>query len=266
MYRDTVRVFRSGELERLCKVLAGKMSGREIGHTLQQIKVTDTDPGATKWQRLFNALAEAQNIRGTGNRTLSFIAHGLEPSRFAGNQNTYRELLADINTVLAFHGLEYRDDGRYHRVRRASSLTEAEERASNLKSAVTSRRLHPDLLNYCRAELLEDNYFHAVLEATKGVADRIRTASGLTSDGARLVDEAFGGDSRVLAINAYLSPTDRSEQRGFANLLKGLFGTFRNPTAHAPRIAWPMSEEDALDLFALASYSFRRVHAATKRP
>ena len=31
-------------------------------------------------------------------------------------------------------------------------------------------------------------------------------------------------------------------------LLKGMFGTFRNVTAHAPKIAWPIDEQDALDL------------------
>jgi nitrogenase molybdenum-iron protein alpha/beta subunit len=35
---------------------------------------------------------------------------------------------------------------------------------------------------------------------------------------------------------------EKSGQRGFTNLLKGLFGTFRNPTAHARRIKWNMSE------------------------
>ena len=58
----------------------------------------------------------------------------------------------------------------------------------------------------------------------------------------------------MLRINALASESHRSEQRGFATLLVDMFGTFRNPTAHAPRISWPMSEEDALDLFTLASY------------
>ena len=40
---------------------------------------------------------------------------------------------------------------------------------------------------------------------------------------------------------------------------KGLFGTFRNPTAHAPKIEWNLEEQDALDLFTLASYVLRRI-------
>jgi len=41
-----------------------------------------------------------------------------------------------------------------------------------------------------------------------------------------------------------------SEQNGFATLVKGLFGTFRNPPAHTARASgeWELTEADALDL------------------
>ena len=38
-----------------------------------------------------------------------------------------------------------------------------------------------------------------------------------------------------LAFNTLRIETERSEQKGLINLFKGLFGTFRNVTAHAPR-------------------------------
>jgi uncharacterized protein (TIGR02391 family) len=90
---------------------------------------------------------------------------------------------------------------------------------------------------FCRAELLQKNYFHTVFEARKSVADKIRTRTGLTSDGAALVDEAFGMKSGMppLAFNLLQNPTERSEHTGLAILTKGMSGTFRNTTAHAPR-------------------------------
>jgi uncharacterized protein (TIGR02391 family) len=48
--------------------------------------------------------------------------------------------------------------------------------------------------------------------------------------------------------------------------LKGLFGTFRNPTAHSLKATWPLSEQDALDLFSLCSYVHRRLDRARRRP
>ena len=84
------------------------------------------------------------------------------------------------------------------------------------------------------------------------------------SDGVPLIDEALGGPNPLLHVDDYVTETDRGEHRGFVNLAKGLFGTFRNPTAHAPKLEWPLSEEDALDLFSLASYVHRRIDKAMK--
>ena len=84
-----------------------------------------------------------------------------------------------------------------------------------------------------------------------------------------MVDQAFAAGSGLplLAINRYSTETERSEHKGFANLLRGMFGTFRNVTAHAPKVRWPIDEADALDLLSLASYVHRRLdRAAVTRP
>jgi len=62
--------------------------------------------------------------------------------------------------------------------------------------------VHPDVLHFCRSELLDQNYFHAVQEAVKSVAAKIRAKTGLTDDGGSLVDRAFSGSPPTLAINA----------------------------------------------------------------
>jgi uncharacterized protein (TIGR02391 family) len=46
--------------------------------------------------------------------------------------------------------------------------------------------------------------------------------------------------------------------------LKGVFGTFRNVTAHAPKIHWTIEEQDALDLLTMVSYLHRRLDRAVK--
>ena len=259
--------FRSGDLEALCKVLADTdtgLTGSEIGHTLAQIGVIDTDPTMTKWIRLHNALSDNQNKRQDGNRVLSFIAKALQPTRSINNRDQYDLMLRGVNIVLAFHGLEFRDDGKFHTIKPVSTLSEAEKRAQKFTTSVSNRNLHKDLLRFCKAELLQDNYFHAVLEATKSVASKVRSMTDLNSDGAQLIDDAFGGPDPILRINTFKTDTEKSEQRGFTNLAKGLFGTFRNPTAHAPKIEWNLQEQDALDLFTLASYVLRRIDNSHK--
>jgi uncharacterized protein (TIGR02391 family) len=93
------------------------------------------------------------------------------------------------------------------------------------------RNVRPDVLRFCREELFAENYFHAVLEAAKSVADKLRARSGVTDDGAALVDRALGGDSPTIATNALSTESEKSEQRGFVNLVKGTFGMFRPPRA-----------------------------------
>lgn len=62
----------------------------------------------------------------------------------------------------------------------------------------------------------------------------------------------------------YISQTEseQSEQKGFANLLKGIFGTFRNTTAHAPKVTWVIEEQDALDILSTVSLIHRRLDGA----
>lgn len=55
--------------------------------------------------------------------------------------------------------------------------------------------MHRYVLKFCRAELLADNYFHAVQEAVKSVADKMRMRTGLT---ASLAAAGMGGGMRPL--------------------------------------------------------------------
>ena len=264
--RRRPKPFTAGQMEAVCQVLADTnegLTGSEISQMLRQVRVSDVDPTNTKWKRLFNALAESQERTRSGDRVLAFVSHALEPARYQGNSSTLEERRDRVNVVLLLYdGLEFRGDGKFHKTKKASSLPEAQQRASRLRSALERREVHPDVLRYCSAEFLGDNPFHAVLEATKSVAEKIRKKTGLTSDGARLAQEALAGNGPLLRINALATESHKSEQRGFATLLIGMFGTFRNPTAHAPRISWRMPEEDALDLFTLASYAHRRLDGA----
>ena len=43
------------------------------------------------------------------------------------------------------------------------------------------------------------------------------------------------------------------------NLIKGVFGTFRNTTAHAPKITWTINKQDALDILSMISLIHRKL-------
>jgi hypothetical protein len=128
----------------------------------------------------------------------------------------------NLNRALAFVGLAVNVDGTLIATDQSRTLSEAQRRAQELRADLTARDVHPDVLIFCREELLADNYFHAVLEATKSIADKLRTRTGLTDDVGLLVDKALAGDSPTLAINPLRTESEWSEQRGFVNLVKGV--------------------------------------------
>lgn len=264
---ERIESFDSQHLEAACQVLADTqrgLTGSQIERLLQEIKVEDVSPELTKWKRLFNALAGAQNKHHVGNHLIMFINRAMNPVSYARDKAAFDWRRSELNVVLAFSGFQVREDGKVARSSKETTLKGARARAGRLQAALESRNVHPEVLKYCRAELLEENYFHAVLEATKGVAQRIRDMSGLGSDGADLVNAAFSSKAPVLTFGSLETETEKSEQRGFSNLLIGLFGAIRNPVAHAPKISWPMSELDALDIMTLISFVHRKLDGAVK--
>lgn len=257
--------FSQSELEAIAGALGDTsqgLTGSEIGHLLATLKMVDPTPTMTKWKRLHNAFVERQNYSQNRRAILEFIRQAMKPERYVKQPERFEPMRATLNRALAFSGLAVSATGELSAVARAETLKEAQQRADELRTDLTRRGVHPDVLRFCRAELVTDNYFHAVLEATKSVADKLRTKSGLSDDGAKLVDATLCGSAPRVAINDLLTESQRSEQSGFANLIKGAFGMFRNPTAHDPRIHWNMSKEDAEDLLSLVSLIHRRLDSA----
>jgi len=265
---QTVPSFNAGQLEAISRELGEAMTGSQLSRLLPDAGIADISSESTKWKRVYEALAARQAKEGRGNAVCRFIRVAMAPERFGNEPERFEAHREGLNLTLAFVGLELREDGKLYRAKPTTSLTEAQERANALKVKLRDRNVHQDVLVFCRAELLQKNYFHAVFEATKSVADKIRTKTGLTSDGAELVDEAFGMKSGMpaLAFNLLQNQTERSEHTGLAMLTKGMFGTFRNTTAHAPKVSWPIGLDDALDLLTLASLLHRRLDAAHVTP
>ena len=242
------------------------LTGPEIARNLRLARMDDIDPGLTKRKRLHNAFVASQNSRGDRRAVLAFVRHSMKPERWLRERHRFEPLRASLNEALAFAGLAVDAAGVLGSAEAASTISEAQRRADDLRADLARRGTHADVLRFCRSELVADDYFHAVLEAMKSVAEKIRAKTGLEEDGAELVDRALGGKPPMLAVNALATETERGEQRGFANLLRGAFGMFRNPTAHAARVTWAMTKEDAEDLLTLASLIHRRLDASHMPP
>ncbi|UFZ04916.1 TIGR02391 family protein [Bradyrhizobium ontarionense] len=242
------------------------LTGSEIGYLLRTARMDDPDAGLAKRHRLYNAFALAQNTKQDRRLILAFIRFAMKPEQYARDARRFEPMRTNLNRALAFVGLAVEPSGKLVSMEAVETLGQAQRRASALRADLEVRRVHHDVLRFCREELLQENYFHAVLEATKSVADKLRSRTGLTDDGGVLVDRVFGGEHPLLAINDLKSESEKSEQKGFANLVKGMFGMFRNPVAHAPKISWAVNKDDAEEVFTLLSLVHRRVDAAKMPP
>ena len=260
--------FSASVIEQVCKILADAVTGSEITNLIVSLNNPPEsleEQRNTKWKRLFNAVVTAQNRMHDGRPLIRLVLEVMAPVRFS-SQADFDTTRALVSEKLLLAGFSVREDGKVIRTRAASTVAEAQARADDLRAELTRRQVHSDVLRFCRAELLQQNYFHAVLEACKSVADKVRTLTGQQGDGSPLVDAtcALSSGPRIV-FNSLATDWERSEQTGLATLMKGLFSTFRNPTAHAPKVLWATSRADALDMLTLASMLHRRLDEATVR-
>ncbi|MDY7011420.1 MAG: TIGR02391 family protein [Planctomycetota bacterium] len=268
--RQRIDPFDPQHLTSIAKVLGDTndgLTGSEIGYLLNDCHIPDVDPNNTKWKRLFNAFVGFQNEHQVSNHVVVFITKAMNPASYTDNPTLFSLRQDQLNKVLAFRGMAVGTNGKVRRSEVAGDLDEAMSRANHFRSALTQRCVHADVLKYCTAEILQKNYFHAVFEAMKSITGKIRDMAGVSSDGAALVDEAFSLGNQMnplLAINSLKTETEQGEQRGFVSLLKGLYGTVRNPLAHKAKINWDMNEQDALDIMTMISLIHRKLDKAQR--
>ena len=212
----------------------------------------------SKRDRLRHALGLQYNRSGK-NGVLQLIKTLNQPVVYSGNLDGFREFCSAINRILRFYGVEYRDDGEFHNIDPTRTLSEADRRAKALENKMKSRRIHYEVNKYCKAEYMEENYFHAVVEAYKGLAERIREKTGYTSDGFELMRKSFErpspkqGGYPKLAFNTLATDTEKNEHDGFLDFLYGCTRFFRNPMSHTPKVKWHRDVDDAVDCLTLIS-------------
>ena len=238
-----------------------EVTGTQLSLILKQVSLIDQIELSTKWRRIYNAFVIYQNDKNCSNQIMNFIKLVLEPASYVANSSHYHDVLNNVSAILSFVGFEIREDGRIYECLRSKTVTDAEQRAKTLKKQLEHRDSHKEIFKYCLPELLANNYFHSVFEANKGLFQRIRDLSGLTTDGVALIEQVFSTNP-ILIINKYTSPSEIDEHKGFCNILKGLCGMFRNTEAHAPKYIWNISEQDALEILGLVSYCHRRLDNA----
>lgn len=280
---NPVPIFSDNALRGLCGILGDTNSGLTgseidelltsmglaVPQTVGQIHGITVTGSLSKTKRLIKALGDHQAESGSGNYVVAFIHRAMDPVRYVGRHAVFAQRRDELNVALALAGYTLAENGRLQKARAATTLSEAELRSNRLRAELTRRGVHADVLKYCAADFLRQDYFDAVFETSKSLAEKIRQRTGINADGAQLFDLALSPGAvgiPFLAFNSLQTKSEESEQSGLTQLLKGVFSTFRNPQAHDPKVRRSVSEHDALDLLTLASYLHRRIDAAARTP
>ena len=150
----------------------------------------------------------------------------------------YDKVKCEVNKQLAFEGFSINEANQLLSVEKASKISDVQVKVDDLKSRLKAQGAHTLVFSYCKAELLANNYFLAVLESSKGLVKRIQDLAGVTYDGQNLMEKVFCDNDPILIINNFQSKSEKDEHRGFRNLLIGIVAMFRNHASHELKVEW----------------------------
>lgn len=121
---------------------------------------------------------------------------------------------------------------------------------------------HPSIMDNCSKLIKNEQYFHAVHEASKLFINLVKQRSGCANDGRKLMTEVFNKDHPLLKVSPCITDSEIDCQEGFMYLSMGLVGMFRNPTAHEPECTWDITKKECFEILHFISYMLNEVDHA----
>lgn len=272
------------QLKSVCAVLADTNRGltkTELSKTLQHCRIVSIDDGnrnigngslyqigLNKRDWLYSCFANEINTQQTYTRIYAFIESALNPINYTSveKRDKYQWLYEELNKVLLLVGLQVQKDGKITGVPKAATLDEVDRRLNSLHKKLYDRAIHSEVSKYCIKDYLRKDYFDAVFEASKGLAERVRQITGLTKDGGELFQSAFSTKDPYIFFNSMKTQSELSEFIGLKELLEAIFHLARNPEAHIPKVNWIVEETKALDILTLISFAHKYLDECHRMP
>ena len=270
------------QLKAICDVLADTNRGltkTELSRLLQQCQIHPVEDGRAsngytytmgfnKRDWLHNCFANEINTHQSFDRIYMFIQSALNPVAYtdASSRDKYAYLLEETNRVLLLAGLSVSKEGTLSEAVQAKTFDEVDRRVNDLRRQLYNRAIHQEVEKYCIKDYLRQDYYDAVFEAAKGLSERLRQITGLTTDGGTLFQKAFARNDPYIFFNAMKTESEISEFTGLKELLEAIFHLVRNPAAHTPKMNWKTNETKALDVLALISFAHKYLDECHKVP
>jgi len=276
------KILNEQQLKAICDVLADTNRGltkTELTRLLEQCQIPVMDDGKSsngltytvglnKRDWLYKCFANEINSHKSFERVFIFIEKALNPVSYTSEESRqkYHFLFEEINKVLLLIGLNISNEGKLTEVAQAKTLDEVDRRVNNLRRQLYNRAIHHEVKKYCIRDYLRKDYYDAVFEAAKGLAERVREITGLTTDGSALFQKAFAKNDPYIFLNSLKTESEINEFLGLKELLESIFHLVRNPAAHTPKINWKIDEIKALDILTLISFAHKYLDECHKVP
>lgn len=259
------KLFSKPQIEELCRILADYTTGSRITHMLEELRMYDMDANkssyissSSKWMRIANAVIDYQNTQNSNLGLRQIIEYIFAPANFINKADkNWFEATTSVNRILQFNGLKVNDSGKVVATVESKTYSEGTKRFNSLKLRLENLQIHQEILALCRPEILDKNYFHLILEASKSVLNKVRSISCLHEDGNTLIENCFNDKRPVVVINKLVTDTERSEYNGLKFLLKAIVCLYRNPKAHELKAYSVDSEDDTVTALLLMSQAHK---------
>lgn len=262
-----INKFNVQSIETLSNILANILTGSKITAMLNYLNLEDTYPKDTKWIRINHAMVTSQSAFRCGNKIIEIIEYVFHPtSTWFTSLNHYNEEMSQINKCISYYGLELQSDGKVHLTESTSSKREANERYDLLKSKLSERNIHPEIMKFCTQDIVNEDYFSIIFEASKSIYDRIRNMTSVNKDGNQLINYCFNRNEPFIVFNSLTTSTEINLYEGFKNILLSIAQIGRNPRAHTPKIYSYENLDNCLDILNLISFAHKMLDQCFVNP
>lgn len=255
---SNITKFNVQSIETISRIIGNIMTGSTISRMFETLNIKDNSNHSTKWRRLDYVMRESQYIFNCGNKIIEIIQYVFHPtSSWFDNSNNYKSLINEINKCISFYGYELREDGKIYEIKSSTTRTQANERYDLLKSKLTERNIHPQILKFCTQDIVNEDYFSIIFEASKSIYDKIRNMTSITLDGNKLIYSCFDLKYPIIIFNSLKNDTEINLYNGLKNILLSIAQIGRNPKAHTPKIYSYDNLDNCLDILNLISFAHK---------
>lgn len=253
-----INKFNVQSIESISYTIGDILTGSKISTMFNQLNLIDNSNESTKWKRLNFVMCKSQETFNCGNKIVEIIEYVFFPtSSWFDSVSQYSDCMNKINKCISFYGLELNAEGKIYKTKHSTTMSEANERYDLLKSKLLERNIHPLIMKFCTKDIVVEDYFSIIIEASKSIYERIRQMTGIELDGNKLIFACFDKDYPIVVCNSLKTETEQNIYNGLRSILISIGQIGRNPRSHTPKIYSYDNLENCLDILNIISFAHK---------